>query len=149
MSIVKPGNPSDSKLIKVMQESGEDKMPPNGNAAPTTEQIALIEQWISEGALQGIDCNVGGCDTTNVTYSGSIVPILQTNCYGCHSSPNPGGGILLTTYDGVLAAVNSGKLWGAINFDQGYVGMPKNGSKMDECNLAKIRIWIKDGAPNN
>jgi len=127
----------------------EDRMPPQGNPAPTTDQIALIEQWITEGAKQGVDCNVGGCDTTNVTYSGSIVPILQTNCYGCHTGPTGSGGVILTSYNDVLTVVNNGKLWGSVNFDVGYSSMPKNGSKMDDCALAKIRIWIDAGAPNN
>ncbi|HYV92512.1 MAG TPA: c-type cytochrome domain-containing protein [Chitinophagales bacterium] len=149
MSLVKPGNPGDSKLIKVMKKTDEDKMPPPGNAAPTADQITLIEKWISEGAKTGIDCNVGGCDTSNVTFSGSVVSILQINCYGCHSAPTPGGGVLLTSYNGVKTVVDNGKLWGAISFSQGYIGMPYNGSKMSDCNIAEIRIWIDGGALNN
>jgi hypothetical protein len=149
MSLVKPGNPGNSKLIEVMKKTDEDKMPPPGNAAPTADQIALIEQWITEGAQTGIDCNVGGCDTTNVTFSGTIVPLLQSNCYGCHSSPGTGGGIILTSYSDVLTVVNNGKLWGAVNFNQGFIGMPYNGSKMSDCNIAKIRIWIEAGALEN
>jgi Fe-S cluster biogenesis protein NfuA len=149
MTIVKPGNPNGSKLIEVMKKADEDKMPPAGNTAPTAEQITLIEQWITEGAQTGIDCNVGGCDTANVTFSGTIVPILQGNCIGCHSAPVGSGGVILTTYADVLTVVNNGKLWGAVNFSPGFIGMPYNGSKMNDCNIAKIRIWINAGAPDN
>src|SRR5450759_293871 len=38
------------------------------------------------------------CDTTNVTYSGTIFPILNNSCLGCHSVPATGGSILLSTY---------------------------------------------------
>lgn len=150
MSLVKAGNPGDSKLIKVMKKSDpEDRMPPSGNAQLTSDQIALMEQWILEGALTGIDCNVSDCDTANVTYSGTVMPILQAYCYGCHSSPNGSGGIILTSYNDVVTLVNNGKLWGSINFLSGYIGMPYNGNKMSDCNLAKIRIWIDSGAINN
>ena len=149
MSLVNPGNPAGSKLIKVMKKTDEDRMPPPGNAALTPDQIAFIEKWISEGAQTGIDCNVGGCDTTNVTYSGSIIPILQNNCYGCHTGPTGGGGVILTSYADVLVVVNNGKLWGAVNFNPGFVPMPYNGSMMSACDLAKIRIWIDGGALNN
>jgi hypothetical protein len=150
MWLVKPGNPQDSKLIKVVGENGDDKMPPAGNPAPTTDQVALIEQWISEGAKLDIDCNVSsGCDTSNVTYANTVVAILQNNCYGCHSSAGSGGGIVLTSYSQVKQQVDNGKLWGAINHNAGFIPMPLNGAQLSECSIQQIGAWINAGAPNN
>lgn len=90
-----------------------------------------------------------GCDTTNVTYSGTVAPLLTTHCVGCHNPASPSAGIDVSTYSTLLVTVNNGKLWGTINHDPGFSPMPKNGSKLSACNLKKIRKWIDNGAPNN
>jgi mono/diheme cytochrome c family protein len=150
MNLVKPGKPDQSKLIQVMNGGGEDLMPPPPNPPMNQEQVDLIRKWISEGAGLNIDCNITiPCDTSNVTYSGTIVTILQTNCLGCHSSSGSGGGVLLNNYSNVKNWINNGRLWGAVNWNAGYSAMPKNGSKLSDCDIKKIGIWIQQGAPNN
>lgn len=89
------------------------------------------------------------CDTTKVTYSGSVVPVLLSNCTSCHGGSAPSGGISLTTYAAVKAQVDNGKLWGTVSHTAGFSAMPKNASKLNTCNLAKIKKWIDAGAPNN
>jgi uncharacterized membrane protein len=92
------------------------------------------------------------CDTTNVTYSGTIAPIIQQNCYTCHSTTAPSGGVVLDTYTGVAASAANGlssRLWGSINHLSGYSAMPKGGNKLTECELKKIEIWLRAGSPNN
>jgi len=91
----------------------------------------------------------GGCDTTNVTYSATIAPILATNCIGCHNSTIPNAGVILSNYNDLKVQVNNGRFWGAINHLSGFANMPPSGSKLSNCNLAKIKKWIDDGAPNN
>jgi hypothetical protein len=57
------------------------------------------------------------CDQTNVTFSGTVKPILQASCLSCHSNSkasSSGGGIRLEAYADVLASVNSGRLMGAV-----------------------------------
>jgi len=90
-----------------------------------------------------------GCDTTNVTYSGTITPILSNNCNGCHNASFPFAGIITSNYTDLMVTVNNGRFWGSINHDSGYSPMPKNGSKLSNCNLLKIRKWLDDGALNN
>ncbi|MDQ6758039.1 MAG: hypothetical protein M3004_14030 [Bacteroidota bacterium] len=89
------------------------------------------------------------CDTTKVTYSGSIIPVLSGNCTGCHSGPNAPNGIAVDNYKAVKSLVNNGMLIGVINHDPGFDFMPKNSPKLDACSISKIRIWIKNGAQNN
>ena len=95
--------------------------------------------------------NTGGttCDTATVTYSGSIKPIIDAQCAtsGCHDAATIGGGYNMTTYDGVKSA--SARIVGAITWQSGYSAMPKGMNKLDDCNVAKIRKWIADGALNN
>lgn len=89
------------------------------------------------------------CDTAVVTYSGSVVPVLLSNCISCHSGSAPSGGISLATYAAVKTQVDNGKLWGSVSHTSGFSPMPKNASKLNTCSLAKIKKWIDAGAPNN
>jgi hypothetical protein len=95
-----------------------------------------------------LDPNRLVCDTSIVTYSGSVSPVLMGNCTSCHSGPNAANGIKLDTRASVLLVGNA-RLLGAINHSAGYSPMPKNGTKLTDCSIAKIRIWLDNGAPPN
>ena len=88
------------------------------------------------------------CDTTNVTYTQTIVPILSSNCYVCHTSGNPLTTTKLDTYDGIYAVAANGKLVPAVD-QTGPKPMPNNGSKLDDCSIAKIKRWVDNGAKQN
>ena len=91
------------------------------------------------------------CDTTQVTYSGTVKPILASICYACHSGTAPAGNIKLDQYGPVrsVALSTNGLLLGVISHTPGYDAMPKSGGKLNDCNIQKIAIWIHAGAPNN
>ena len=92
----------------------------------------------------------GGCETTGVTYLGTVAPLLQSNgCIGCHSGSAPSGNISLQSYSNVRANALNGKLYGAINHAAGFSPMPKGGNKMSTCNISKIKAWVDAGALNN
>jgi mono/diheme cytochrome c family protein len=92
--------------------------------------------------------NNGNCDTTNVTYTNTIQPIMSQSCTGCHGSSSPSGGIDLTTYSLVRASAEDGSLLGTMAFQSGYSPMPKGGNKVSDCTLNKIQAWINKGYPN-
>jgi uncharacterized membrane protein len=141
---VKAGKPNDSKIIKVMTESGGDRMPPeNWGPALTPEQIAIISTWISQGAKNNV-CEDLNCDTTNVTYTTSIADIITTSCVGCHKSPSPSGGVDLSSYSGVYAVAMNGKL---VNVVTGTTKLMPPGNKMPPCKISKIQKWVSVGAP--
>lgn len=89
------------------------------------------------------------CDLSNVTYSGTVAPILADNCNGCHSSGSPSAGVITDNYDDLKVIVDNGRFWGAINHDQGYSAMPQNLPKLPDCELSQIRTWIDAGALDN
>jgi len=92
------------------------------------------------------------CDTLNITYSGSIVPLLDNHCLSCHSNSAAaafGGNIRLEDYADVRARVDDQRLLGSITHEAGYSPMPVGASKLDDCKIAIFRIWIISGAPNN
>ncbi len=87
--------------------------------------------------------------TGTISYTAKVVPILQTNCYGCHSGASPSGGQAMGTYTADKALVTNGKLIGTITHATGFSPMPKGGSKISNCNIAVIQKWVTAGAPNN
>jgi len=96
------------------------------------------------------DPDPSNCDTTSVSFSADIQPIIEQNCFGgCHNGVTPVGGFLLTTHAGVKAKVDDGRLFGAVDHQAGFVAMPQSGSKLSDCNLDLIKAWIDDGALDN
>ncbi len=92
------------------------------------------------------------CDTTNITYLKSIVPIISANCNSCHSTKQAeafGNGIILDTFNSLQEQAANGKLMHDINGDPGYNFMPKNGSKLISCDSAFIQLWVNANTPNN
>ena len=94
------------------------------------------------------------CDTTNITYSETVFPIINSNCISCHSGSAPQGNILLEDYTTIskqakIPAGQAGSLYGAISHDPGNSPMPKNGTQLTDCKIKQIKIWIDAGTPNN
>ncbi|PHN07952.1 hypothetical protein CRP01_04140 [Flavilitoribacter nigricans DSM 23189 = NBRC 102662] len=90
-----------------------------------------------------------GCATDNVTYSGTILPILESNCFICHSEAAKNGNVILEGYDNLKGHVDSGRLLGAIRHEAGFSPMPQNQPQLVDCVIEKIETWIEDGAPDN
>jgi hypothetical protein len=95
------------------------------------------------------DNSSGTCVTTGMKFSTDITPILSANCYSCHSGTTINGGINLSTYAGVKAVADNGKLVGSVSHAPGFKPMPDGGVKMNSCNIAKIQAWVTAGALNN
>jgi len=89
------------------------------------------------------------CVTLGLSYQNHIKPILQRNCYVCHSAAANTNNITLEGYDELMLYVNNGRLLGAIRHDDGFAAMPQGSPKMIKCDVAKIEHWIADGAPDN
>lgn len=89
------------------------------------------------------------CDTSNVTFSSNVLPIIQDNCYACHSQAAGQGGIILEGYANIVIRATNGSLVGAISHAGGYSPMPKNGQKLAECDIKRIQTWINAGALDN
>ncbi|HRY32342.1 MAG TPA: hypothetical protein P5531_05190 [Bacteroidales bacterium] len=145
---IKPGNPDDSEVYEVITENDPDKiMPPPPNAPLTAAQIDLIRKWISQGALNNY-CASTDCDSVNVTFSGTIWPMINASCKGCHNIAAPGGGVLLQNYTEVKNQAFP-RIWSAINHLEGYSPMPKNSPKWSKCKIAQFKRWIDLGMPDN
>lgn len=143
--LVVPGDPSESDIIDVIVDG---EMPPAGYSDISQEQLDLLITWIEQGAPNN-SCEDLYCDTTLVTFSGTILPLIENRCQGCHSGSDPQGNLALLNYDDVSTITLNGSFWGAVNHEPPYTSMPYNAEQLPQCNLDQIRIWIEDGAPNN
>jgi len=136
-------NPAESKIYRVLGKGGDDRMPPPPAAAWSTAQQNALLTWIGQGALNNA-CADTVCDTTHVTFKGSVDPIFQTYCYGCHSAGNASGGIDLTDFNQLALLIDNGALLGSIRWEAGYIPMPKGGNKLTDCEINTIAIWVRD-----
>lgn len=138
-----------NELIEVLVDSDpEDRMPLDAPPLPTA-QIDLLKRWIEQGAKNS-ECNensTGNCDTTSVKFSTFVQPLIQQRCLGCHNGNNPQGNVSLSTYSSVQTVALNGKLYGSLIAASNW--MPKGGQRLNDCNLAKVKKWINDGAKND
>jgi hypothetical protein len=86
------------------------------------------------------------CDTAVVTFSGTVYPIIQRNCLTCHSQSHS---VQLKTYANLKTLADLGLLYCVISHSPGCKPMPDNGTKLSNCNIRQIKLWIDAGAPNN
>ena len=89
------------------------------------------------------------CDSTNVSFQKSVLPILTSHCSSCHGSSIATHGIILDNYQNVKIFALEGSLYGAIIRNGEYAPMPYNAPKLDVCSIAIIHHWIIEGAKNN
>ena len=86
------------------------------------------------------------CDTTVINYS-IVQPIFQGNCISCHNATLNYEGIILNTFEDAVSAAQTGRLINAVNHLPGSTPMPFGGSKLPECEVRKITLWIEKETP--
>jgi len=132
----------------IFNSMNNGKMPQN-RPAMTSAQKALFLKWLSEGA-RNVFCDTSSCDTSNVTYTSSIQPIIQNYCLGCHttsSANSSGGGIILDSYSAVKTNAQTGHLLCSVQWTGTCYKMPKNVSQLTSCNIRKFLIWANNNFP--
>lgn len=145
---IKPFDLNDSEIYEKITEDKDDKvMPPPPKARMTQQQIAIIAKWIQQGA-KDLSCIQSSCDTSAVGFTKDIQPLIFNTCKGCHSGAGAFNGIHLDSYDGIRSAAVSGKLYNVV-IGNGISMPPSPSPKLNNCQIAKIKIWVADGAQNN
>jgi uncharacterized membrane protein len=149
MESVEPGNYKGSEVYRNITRSGEEAMPPSPYNRLTDEQITTIALWIEQGAKNTACSSSTTCDTSNITLSGTVKPILENYCTGCHAGSAPSGNISLTNYNGIKASADNGSLLGSVEHASSFAAMPPDASKLSACQISKIEKWIALGAKND
>lgn len=141
---IKAGDPNDSEFFESLTDDGDDLMPPPPYEALNAEQIQLIKTWILQGA--GNNSCFDACDTTSVTFTAQVWPMMESYCTGCHSASAPGGGIVIAGYEDMVALAENGSLMGSIRWESGYAKMPTN-QQFSDCQINQLQIWIDNDFP--
>ena len=93
----------------------------------------------------------GTCETDNLTYDSWAKDLIDGNCAtsGCHdaNAANNSTPYSMHNYEALKAAVDDGRIVGAINQEAGFSPMPKGELKLSDCDISKMEAWIADGAP--
>ena len=114
--------------------------------------VGLLLSWSCATSEEIVPEDEPLCDLDSVTYAGTIVPILEANCYTCHDASNApvfAEGIILEGYDNIMIQINKGRLLGAIRHQPGFTAMPRNLPQLPECTIREIETWVEAGAPDN
>ena len=106
----------------------------------------LMQDYLGHLTSQTCSCAVK-CDSTASGFAAVIQPMMTKYCVGCHSYPNAGAGVDLSSHLGVKNAINQGLMKSLDH--TGYYPMPKGGSKLSDCEINQVRKWIQKGAPND
>jgi hypothetical protein len=81
--------------------------------------------------------NTSACDTTTVTYTKDIQPILNSSCTGCHGTGSVNHS--LNTFsdakshnDNIITRISNGS-------------MPQGSSQLSDCKINKFKAWKNQG----
>ncbi|MDH3511472.1 MAG: hypothetical protein OER85_11525 [Gammaproteobacteria bacterium] len=109
---------------------------------------------------------LGGCDRAEqMSFSQDVKPILDQNCIACHVPGEPGqnaSGFSMESYDDLMKGTNFGPMIIAGNSETSNmvvlmegradpsISMPHGELEpVSKADIAKIRLWIDQGAKNN
>ncbi len=160
-SVVTPGDPAGSEIIRRLRGQSTPQMPLDGPPFLDDVQIALVERWIAAGAEQDGESIIAETapDDGIITYR-DVEPIFKQRCIVCHSDNGrytaPPEGLRLTSLADMLAGgervvlipgnPQASEIWRRI---EGLADprMPFDGPPyLSDAEIALIRDWIANGA---
>ncbi|RTQ49242.1 hypothetical protein EJV47_13945 [Hymenobacter gummosus] len=92
---------------------------------------------------------LSSCDSVSVTYRGTIQPLLAQHCLRCHGPTRTEGGVVVTAHHDVQTLGRTGQLLGVIQHKPGYPAMPDDEPRLSDCDINKVKIWVRAGMPDN
>ncbi len=91
-----------------------------------------------------------------VSFANDVFPIIKSRCYNCHGGQRVEKGLLLGSYDELLAGSDNGPVIVPGNAADSLLvelvasqKMPKRGPKLTPPQVQLITEWVNSGAPNN
>jgi len=80
-----------------------------------------------------------------ISFNTKVLPIIQSNCTGCHDVGN-GTGYTLTSHSNISASADA--ILGSMH-GNGYQLMPQGGPALPDSLIQKIECWIYQGKLDN
>jgi formylglycine-generating enzyme required for sulfatase activity/mono/diheme cytochrome c family protein len=159
------GDPSKSAIYTTLILPADDElaMPPEKEGLLDPSQIAIIKQWIEEGAdwPAGVELK----QTARISFEKHIQPILEQNCVSCHNPEKDKGDWILSSKKQAfetgenapnIVAFDTAKsaLFTSTNLpedDDDLMPPVKSGGPLKKDEIAMLKAWIEQGAvwPDN
>jgi len=124
--------------------------------------VALAQSLLLMGASAAHTEEPAAADANaiqKVSYYRDVRPILQQHCQGCHQPAMPSGGLVMTSYEGLLKAGDtempgivpgdveqSGILLQITSLGDEPPAMPKGKQPLSETDVNVLTRWIAEGA---
>jgi hypothetical protein len=90
------------------------------------------------------DLHPNGCDTTSISYTSNIKPIIDDQCGSCHN-PSYNQQPYLTSYDECKTAVESGSVINRIDKEASDPSIMPPSGKMNQCSISFVKVWKSQG----
>ena len=155
------GDPEKSPLYKALTLAidDDDVMPPKKEGLLAKEQIALIKDWIAQGAPW--PAGVVLKQQSRIDFVKHIQPLLEQNCVSCHNPKKAKGKWDLSTKAKAFATGENAPNIVPFNIDKCALykrttlapddddAMPpkKSGGPLSKADIALLRGWVEQGAP--
>jgi mono/diheme cytochrome c family protein len=145
-----PGKADESLIVKrLTQDTIQAPQMPPGERKFTDAELQIIKDWINQGAKVEAP--------RQTMFARDIAPIFKAYCSTCHTADNPTGGLDLMTPAKVQEDIQSGRLAKAGDPDAselirrvkglgGKAQMPKGFAPLSAENIAKLELWVREGA---
>ncbi|MBI3518555.1 MAG: hypothetical protein HY062_04260 [Bacteroidetes bacterium] len=142
---------SSDQLLAVLAPNALKPMPPS--SALSASDVGLITQWVKGCRPFGAIINTA-CDTSAaMSFSTDIVPILSANCTnGCHDNVGLGHSLITVAdvqNDTFIVFNNVSSLVYSLIDTVPSRRMPLGRPHLSDCQIAKIRRWVLEGANDN
>src|ERR1700722_20291954 len=113
--------------------------------------VGAIVLYLSGCAKESADRLSEGstCDTTGVSYSKQILPILEDNYSTCHQGAAAASSIDLSNAATLQSHVANGDLVSAATHAGSVTPMPYELPMLPSCEVNTIVAWVHQGALNN
>jgi mono/diheme cytochrome c family protein len=132
-----------------------DASPPQSSdpePAPATEVLPESKTGeTEEPAEDSADTPAG-----EVSFANDVLPIIESRCVKCHGGDRIEEGLLMRTYDEILAGSDNGAILVPGDVEGSLLvelvatkEMPKRGPKLTPPQVQLISDWVAAGAPNN
>ncbi len=144
-----PGVPAEPVETTAPQPSNSEpapstQAPTETESAPPTEESAPTEIPTEEA------------QTAAISFAADVLPILDSRCVNCHGGRDIEEGLILRSYDEIMAGSDNGPVIIPGDVPGSYLvelitnqEMPKRGPKLTPIQVQIITDWVAAGAPNN
>src|SRR5579885_327952 len=150
---VVPRDPAHSPLYQRISTTDAALRMPLGQAPLPADSVALIRRWIEQGAP-----GLPAAPSPGVDFARDVRPVLEANCYGGHSGPQPKAQLRLDRKAAAMKGGISGpvilpgnskdsRLMRRVLGMDGEARMPFGKQPLSDAQIATLKRWIDAGAP--